>query len=99
MDAQTVDTALAAFGLVADRPAVPADEPFYLWPELAAGFELWTRLQTQWRVGMAGPTGLDYSGVAAVMRMLGLRPKVQRERLWQIQAMERAALDFWAETK
>ena len=94
-----MDTALAAFGLVAEGAALPVAEPFYLWPELAPGFELWTQLQTQWRVGMAGPTGLDYSGVAAVMRMLGLRPKVQRERLWQIQAMERAALDFWAEKK
>ena len=79
--------------------AVAQAEPYYLRPDLAPAFELWTQLQTQWRIGMAGPTGLDYCGVEALMRMQGLRPKVQRERLWQIQAMERAALDFWAENK
>lgn len=92
-----MDAALAAFGLVAEGCAVPRDEPFYLAPELAPAFELWTQVQTQWRIGLAGPTGLDYCGVEAVMRIQGLRPKVQRERLWQIQAMERAALGYWAE--
>lgn len=30
---------------------------------------MFTRVQTQWRYGFAGPTGLDYSGVESCLRM------------------------------
>jgi len=60
-------------------------------------FELWSAVQTQWRVGMGGPTGLDYAGVEAVLRVLGVRGEQRRERFALLQAMERAALREWAD--
>lgn len=54
-------------------------------------------LQTQWRVGMAGRTGLDYAACLAYLRELGWRRK-QRTRHWAgLRAMEAAALEVWAD--
>jgi len=90
--------ALAAFGLFAEGGAEAAvrDEPFYLWPEHVAALQLWGAVQTQWRVGMAGPTGLDYVGVEALLRLRGIRGRERVERFAELQAMERAALEEWA---
>lgn len=50
------------------------------------------RLSTQWRHGMAGPTGLDYASVLALLRAARL-PRDRREAIFDdIQIMERAAL-------
>lgn len=92
---EEVDAALAAFGLVADVPVV-IDEPFHLWPEHTEAFRIWGAVQTQWRVGMAGATGLDYAGVDVLLRTLGLRAPERRERFLELQVMERAALREWA---
>lgn len=79
-------------------PAAPPEPPeVYLWPCNAAVWGLWERVQTQWDVGMAGPTGLRYEGVRVVMGFCGL-PK--KERAWAfecIQAMERAVLGVLAD--
>lgn len=93
---QDVDEALAAFGLVADRPVI-TPRRFWLWPENRAVFELWQRLQTQWRVGMAGATGLSYPGVSVVMRHMGFRQGRADEAFALVQVMERAALTAWRE--
>ena len=37
------------------------DEPIELWPENERAINLFTSLSTQWRIGMSGATGLDYS--------------------------------------
>lgn len=43
------------------------EEEAELWPENWPAFELFSQLQTQWKVGMAGPTGLDYATLFLLM--------------------------------
>lgn len=88
----TVDDALAAFGLYCEEEVVVDDE-FWLWPESEEAFYLWNALQTQWVVGMNGPTGLSYPGIEACMRLYQI-PKKKRPRLFDlIRAMEQATLE------
>lgn len=73
-----------------------ATPPFHLWPEHVPAIELWGAVQTQWRHGFNGPTGLDYAGVRIVIAQ---RPKWRRRgrRLFgELQIMERATLEEWA---
>lgn len=42
-----------------------------LLPEAESIIALYAAAQTQWRVGMAGATGLDYAGVEALGRLRG----------------------------
>lgn len=63
-----------------------------VWPENHAAFILFHDLFTQWRVGMSGPTGLDY---AAMYPLLDRRAQSQQEwdQLFEdLQLMEAAAL-------
>ncbi len=55
-------------------------------------------MQTQWRVGMAGATGLDYAAVLAYLRQVeGLRGDELRECMAALRAAEREVLDWHAE--
>ena len=65
-------------------------EPVLL-PEAEPVIAAWLSVQTQWRTGMAGPTGLDYAGVEAALRMRG-EPDMA-ETFAGLQACERAALE------
>ncbi|MCA3303793.1 MAG: DUF1799 domain-containing protein [Roseomonas sp.] len=60
----------------------------------------WQGVQTQWRTGKAGSTGLDYAGVRA---HLDEQPDIEREaraEIWRgIQAAERATLEVWADQR
>lgn len=57
-------------------------------------------MQTQWRTGMAGATGLDYAGVAAYLDEQRLRrPRQRREIFDGIRACEAATLQAWAEQR
>jgi hypothetical protein len=72
---------------------VAADE-FEVWPENWPSVALFTDCLTQWRIGMAGPTGLDYAGVNAVMEMRGIKSRKRRASLFDdVRVMEIAALD------
>lgn len=42
---------------------------FAVWPDNLAAINTFIALSTQWRTGMAGPTGLDYAAVPAVLRL------------------------------
>lgn len=48
---------------------------------------------TQWRVGMAGATGLDYTAVEAVMRMLGIDGSA--DALSRVTIVEQEVLKQW----
>ena len=55
-------------------------------------------MQTQWRVGMAGRTGLDYTAVLAYLRTVhGLRGEDLREVFDGLQGCELAILELQAE--
>lgn len=100
-----LDEALAAFGLQqepADGPdgARVASSKCYLWPCNVPAFNLWQRVQTQWRVGWRGREGLDYAGVSAYMRdILAIKPKDRAALFKGLQAMELAALEVYDQQK
>jgi hypothetical protein len=88
-----VGSAVAAFM----RAAVPTHRAvFWLWPEHLPALRLWNELGTQWRIGMQGPTGFDYPGIEAFMRIDGMPRGERRERFAELRTMERAALRTWA---
>lgn len=96
-DAQTeIDNSLAAWGLYANAAKAKEPPTFYLWPESVKPFNFWHSMQTQWRIGQAGPEGLDYAGVWALLHnMVAFR---QRKKLFQqITYMESGALTGFAE--
>ena len=54
------------------------------------------RVQTQWRQGFGGPTGLDYPAVFQTMDRIGVRD-ADGEIFAGLQIMERAALNCQAQ--
>lgn len=69
----------------------------YLWPENVGAFNIWCQLETQWRIGVSGATGLDYTAVIAYLRnVVGIKKKDLPERFAEIRAMEVATLNEWA---
>lgn len=88
--------ALSSLGVL-DQP--DTTETVYLWPDNVQAWNCWQGVQTQWRTGMSGPTGLDYAGVRAFLGMQDLEINEQREAFVGIQACERVTLDVWAEQR
>lgn len=62
-----------------------------LLPDNAPAWELWAAVQTQWRVGMGGPIGLDYPAVWLVAETMGV--EMHSANLGRIRALEREALN------
>lgn len=54
-------------------------------------------LRTQWRIGMAGPTGLDYAVLPAVLRLEGVAAKDRAQMFEDLRVMEAAALKLFGE--
>ena len=88
--------AVAQLGLL-DQPA--GERVAYLWPDNVRAWSCWQGVQTQWRVGMGGATGLDYAGVRAFLDEQDLQRDERREVFAGIQACERATLEVWAEQR
>ena len=91
------NTALDA--LFAARPAVANEDEVYLWPETVPIWNHWQEVQTQWRTGMAGATGLDYAGVMAYLGAVESDEEIRREAFSAIREAERAVLSAWAAKK
>lgn len=68
-----------------------------LWPETVAPFRLFTALLTQWRMGPAGPIGLDYGALPVAARMLRLSGRRLREAFAGLRTMESEALAVFEE--
>ncbi|MDR2213947.1 MAG: DUF1799 domain-containing protein [Pseudomonadales bacterium] len=80
-----------------DLFALAQEEETPIWPENELAYNTFTRLLTQWRVGLNGATGLDYTAVLAFIRTLRL-PRVEADELFaDIQLMESWALAALAE--
>lgn len=69
------------------------EETAEIWPENWPAFSLFLQLGTQWRVGVAGRTGLDYLPLFALMDRQGLTGDAWQETFDDIRALEEAALD------
>lgn len=82
-----------------DAPPPAPPPTFWLWPENVATWALWCGVQTQWRVGVAGATGLDYTAVLALLRHRVQGRAAQQQAFDDISAMESVALDEWAAAK
>lgn len=63
-----------------------------VWPENWAAFSLFASLQTQWRTGMGGPTGLDYNVLFRKMDRMNLSPPDYDELEEDIRVLELEAL-------
>lgn len=79
------------------KPASDFYDEFVLWPENVPVLGLWGAVQTQWRVGMAGPIGLDYAGVRASPAFRGIAETEQEDVFEGVCIMERAWLAKRAE--
>ncbi|MDF4005322.1 DUF1799 domain-containing protein [Luteibacter sp. PPL552] len=73
----------------ADHPRPNAE----LWPENWPAIQLFTRLSTQWRVGMNGPTGLDYNVVFHELDRTGVVGDDYDEMMAAIRVIESTALE------
>lgn len=70
-----------------------------VWPENWPAFRLFSRVGTQWRVGMNGPTGLSYEAVYPLMDRMQLSPDEWGLMLDDIAVLERQALTTMRETE
>ena len=69
----------------------------YLWPCNVLAWSCWGDLQTQWRTGMSGATGLDYAGVRAYLDECGYCADERKDIFIGIRAAEGATLQAWSE--
>lgn len=63
-----------------------------VWPEMWAAFELYMRLQNQWRCGPGGPIGLDYVVVNEELRYLEIKGEEREEVMRHVRIIESAAI-------
>ena len=69
------------------------DEDFDVWPENWPTYELFLDMDTQWRVGLSGPTGLDYNVLLRLMDGLHLSDEDHQALFDDVRVMEHAALE------
>ncbi len=83
--------------MLAAASAAQPEEIVYLWPCNVPAWNAWCDVQSQWRHGMGGPTGLCYASVLAHLGTLGLCPEDHRDIYAGIRAAELATLQARAE--
>ncbi len=83
--------ARAAFVVEPDDIDVPPEN----WPAV----RLMRAMQTQWRVGMGGRTGLVYEALPTVMRLTGIAPADDADTFAALQVMEIEMLQTWSAQK
>ena len=64
----------------------------HVWPENWPVLMLFDRLSTQWRVGMNGPTGLDYNVLLRFLDRMRLSDSDYDDMLGDLSVLEQAAL-------
>ena len=87
-EAGPTDAELEVAGLTRDEVATSCE----IWPENLQAYELFCAMDTQWRIGMAGPTGLDYGVLPVALRMIGAARADWQQLMADVRVMESAAL-------
>lgn len=77
------------FGLTVDEAGGEAVD---VWPDVVDSVNVFIAAATQWRVGMKGATGLDYTALEATLRLTGLPRKDWPQVFDDIRIMEDEAL-------
>lgn len=86
----------SAASIKAQQP--PKKDVFWVLEENWEALQLFLSCVTQWRYApMGGVTGLDYAAVLAVMEMHQIARKNRKQRLSQLQWIERGALSVMNE--
>lgn len=76
------------------------DDSIELWATNAKSFSVFEAMGTQWRMGMAGATGLDYQALPVVLEMAGLKKRKDRTAIFaDLRVMEREALRTMADNR
>lgn len=71
-----------------------------IWEEHLQAFDVFCAAITQWRMGPAGPIGLDYAVIPQVARdVVGIRKRDMRQVWAPLQVMEGAALAWFSEQR
>jgi len=97
---RSVEDAAAGLGLVPIWAQAAVEVPeVYLWPENVAVWRLFQACNTQWKSGLAGPTGLDYPAVETVLRIRRVKKADLLSVFSMIQVMERSMLSAWSEKR
>jgi len=68
------------------------EEEAEVWPENWPAYQLFTRMITQWRIGMGGRAGMDYLVLFSLLDRQGLSGDDWQQMFDDIRAMEEAAL-------
>lgn len=82
------DAELEVAGLTRDDVATSCE----VWPENYQTYLLLCTMDTQWRIGMAGPTGLDYAALPVALRMIGAPRADWQNLMADVRVMESTAL-------
>lgn len=73
--------------------AYRAEKPIPVWPENRLAVLVFRAMDTQWRAGMGGYTGLDYSALGEIWQRLHIK-KRDRDRVFaDLRVLEHAALE------
>lgn len=87
------ESELAAFGFAADE----VNPDVEIWPDNVETVQCFIGLSTQWKSGVNGVTGIDYSAIPVVMEMNEVEDK--REVFGGLQVMEAEVLRLMRVTK
>ncbi|MDC8756263.1 DUF1799 domain-containing protein [Janthinobacterium fluminis] len=69
-----------------------ASDPVEIFPDNVQVYELFNMMGTQWRVGMNGPTGLDYNVAFHKMDRMALSPDDYQVMEIDLRVMENEAM-------
>ena len=84
------DKAPAGNAFAAALEAATANQVVEVWPENWPAVSVFLRVSTQWRIGMNGPSGLDYN---VLPLFLDMTAEDSADTLDDIATLERAALE------
>ena len=62
-----------------------------------SAIRLWLSVQTQWRTGFSGATGLDYNALFHVSRAIKI--KIDADVLRKIRELEAMMLELWSKKR
>jgi len=63
-----------------------------IWPENGTAYDVFLAMETQWRIGMSGPTGLDYAALPVALRMARAPRAEWAQLMADVRVMETSAM-------